>query len=175
VKKLNDRDLRILKKGFMESLNKTENKDKCIEKSVIFEDTGLRAYSAKVIPYVVQELQKEGLVEDCNNKDGIRITHKEKQRAKRTDETNAYAILQTLATQAAPGLTGKHLENLLQITPSEINYAAGDLEESGLVQAIGPNRIDPFTFDELVLTPRGKYQIGQLKKISLRNNQGVTN
>ena len=87
---------------------------------------------------MVQELQKEGLVEDCNNKEGIRITHKGKQRVKRTDENNAYTLLQTLATRAAPGLTGKQLENLLQITPSEINYAVGDLEESGLVQAIGP-------------------------------------
>lgn len=138
MKELNERDLRILKKGFLESLNKTENRNKCIKKSVIFEDTGLRAYSDKVIPYVVQELQKEGLVEDCNNKEGIRITHKGKQRVKRTDENNAYTLLQTLATRAAPGLTGKQLENLLQITPSEINYAVGDLEESGLVQAIGP-------------------------------------
>jgi hypothetical protein len=85
-----------------------------------------------------------------------------------------YTILRTLATHPAPGLTGKQLENLLQITPSEINYAAGDLEESDLVKAIGPNRIDPFTFDELVLTPRGKYQIGQLKKISLREYAMLT-
>ena len=37
--------------------------------------------------------------------------------------------------------------------------------ESGLVEAIGASRRDPFTFDEVVLTSRGKYQIGQLKKI----------
>jgi hypothetical protein len=166
VKELNERDLRILKKGFLESLNKTENEDKCIKKSVLFEDTGLRAYSDKVIPYVVQELQKEELVEDCNNKEEIRITYKGKLRVKRTDENNSYTILQTLATHVAPALTGKQLEDISQITPSEINYAVGDLEESGLVEAIGASRRDPFTFDEVVLTSRGKYQIGQLKKIS---------
>jgi hypothetical protein len=38
--------------------------------------------------------------------------------------------------------------------------------EKSLVEVIGASRRDPFTFDEVVLTYRGKYQIGQLKKIS---------
>lgn len=115
MRELNERDLRILKKGFLESLNKPQNEGKCVKKSVLFEDTGLRAYSDKVIPYVVQELQKEGLVGACNNKEEIRITYKGKERVERTDENNSYTILQTLATHATPALTGKQLEDISQI------------------------------------------------------------
>jgi hypothetical protein len=170
MRELNERDLRILKKGFLESLNKAvnEDEDKCIEKSMIFEDTGLGAFSPEVIPSVVQELKYEGLVEDCEAREEVKITRKGKQRLRRTDENNTYTILQTLATygSAAPGLTGKQLEDLSQLTPGEINYAVANLEESDLVEAIGANPIYPFTFDRVVLTSRGKYQTDQLTKIS---------
>ena len=175
MKGLNERDLRILKKGFLDALNNAadEDEEKCIHKNKIFEETGLGGYMPTVIPSIVQELQGEGLIKECENKEEIKITQKGKQRLKRTDENNATIILQTLSVydESGRGLSGKELQDLTGLTVSEINYAIATLEESRLVQVTGSTSIPPFTFDRVELTSRGKYQTDQIAKISTQSGR----
>jgi predicted transcriptional regulator len=136
MRELNERDLRILKKGFLESLNNAANgdEDKCFEKSQIFENSGLKAFSPLVIPPVVQELEHEGLIEECESKDEVKITLKGKQRLTRNDEGNSYTILKTITKYGSTvaGLSGKRLQELTELTPSEINDAVALLKQSNL-------------------------------------------
>lgn len=166
MKGLNERDLRILKRGFLDALNNAadEDEEKCFDKNKIFEDTGLGAFMPTVIPSIVQELQGEGLIKECENEQEIKITQEGKQRLKRTDENNAIIILQTLSMydELGRGLSGKELQDFTSLTVSEINYAIATLEESRLAQVTGLTSTPPFTFDRVGLTSRGEYQTDQI-------------
>lgn len=168
MKGLTEKDLRVLKRRFLESLNSAADGDeeKGFNKNKIFEDTGLRGYMPAVIPPVVQEPQNEGLIKECENKEEIKITEKGKQRLSRTDENNDTIILQTMAIydESSRGLSGRELQDLTGLTASEINYAIATLEESRLAQVTGWTNIPPFTFDRVQLTSRGKYQTDQIAK-----------
>ena len=66
MKELSNRDVRILKKAFLQKLNEAANGDeeKCFDRTQIFRATELGGYSQSVVPFIVQELIGEGLVEN---------------------------------------------------------------------------------------------------------------
>ena len=104
MKGLNSRDVRRLKKAFLEQLNEQANgnEEQCFDRVKIFEATGLRAYDKIVVPDIVQELISEGLVAYCHNQnqEQVRITRQGKLRLSRSVESNMYTVLEVLASEA---------------------------------------------------------------------------
>ena len=166
MKELSNRDVRILKKAFLQKLNEAANGDeeKCFDRTQIFRATELGGYSQSVVPFIVQELIGEGLVRECNTRQEVGITQKGKQRLRRSIENNTYLILETLATEAPRDnieratLRGPQLQDLTGLTASEINDAVAILSESGLVETFRALGTHPFTFAHVSLTPRGRYE-----------------
>ena len=76
MKELNERDMKILTKGFLGTLNELVkgNEDSCMERINVFNSIGLTAFEPVVIPHVVQELVHQGLIKECETKGQVRIT-----------------------------------------------------------------------------------------------------
>ena len=172
MKGLNSRDVRRLKKAFLEKLNEESDGDeeKCFDRVKIFEATQLTSYGKIVVPHIVQELVHEGLVEHCDTAEQVRITYKGKQRLSRSVENNMYTILEVLATESPKDdvghghLTCQQIQGLTELTPSEINDAVGVLAELGFVEPIRVLGTAPFTFHSVTITPRGRYEFQWIKQ-----------
>ena len=69
MKELNNRDVRILKKAFLEKLNEISNgnEERCFDRTEIFKQTNLRGYGTDVVPFIVQELMGENLIKQCSD------------------------------------------------------------------------------------------------------------
>jgi hypothetical protein len=165
MRELNERDIKILTKGFLKTLNELVNgdEDKCIESVNVFNSTELRAFEPIVIPHVVQELVHQGLIKECETKGQVKITKKGKNRLNRTIDSNVDLILQTLATHhkddlGRVSLPGNRLQELTDLTPIEINDAVELLEQAGLVKTLKFLGTHPFNFHHVELTPRGRYE-----------------
>lgn len=166
MKELNQRDMRILTRSFLQKLNERVNGNEyqCVEDMQIFEDTELHAFDKSVVPSIVQELSNQGLIGLCGHPGEIKITNSGKRRLQRTVENNAYAVLETLVDKQ-PDETGRvvmHGKELLAIlvdlTPAEINDAVSVLEGSGFVRVLRAIGTRPYTFYIISLTPRGRYE-----------------
>ena len=145
MRELNERDMKILTKKFLETLNErvNEDEDTCVGSTEIFEATGLRGYEPIVLPALVQELRHQGLINDCEIRGQVRITRKGKNRLNRTIDSNVDLVLKTLVSQPRDDLgrvsvQGATLQELTDLTPIEINDAVGLLEEAGLVTTVKP-------------------------------------
>lgn len=166
MKELNQRDIRLLTRTFLDKLNDevNGNEDKCVESTKIFESTGLKAFSQSVIPFIIQELVSQDLIKKCNIEGEVKITRKGKQRLSRTIENNAYSILETIANKV-PNESGRSVMHnselqsvLLDLKPGEINDAVEILKESGLLDVKYVVGTYPYTFYNITLTPRGRYE-----------------
>jgi predicted transcriptional regulator len=165
MKGLDRRDIKILTRSFLERLNDEVNGDesRCVAATEIFRTIRLKAFGEVVIPAVVQELVYQGFIKECENKDQVRITRKGKQVVTRTIEANAYMILKGLVEER-PDETGRvvahgtRLQELTDLTPAEINDAISILEESGMVKAFRVIGTHPFSFYNVSLTARGRYE-----------------
>jgi hypothetical protein len=174
VKELNNRDRRILKRAFLEKLNEISkgNEELCFERTGIFRQTKLDAFSVDVVPFIVQELMGENLVKQCSNAMEVSITHKGKQRLTRNIENNANLVLETLATETPVDETGRtslhgsRLQELTDLTPSEINDAIAVLADLGFVEPFRALGTYPFTFYNVTLTSRGRYEYQRRKSES---------
>ena len=76
---------------------------------------------------------------------------------------NVKSILSTLANESPDSVgtierSGPELQELTELTPTEINDAATILEESGYVELFRYLGTSPFDFGEISLLPRGKYE-----------------
>lgn len=49
---------------------------KCVNETEVLKNTGLGGYLEGIIPYVVADLEQQGLIEYCENRGQIRLTHK---------------------------------------------------------------------------------------------------
>jgi hypothetical protein len=166
MKELDNRDRRILKKAFLEKLNEIANgnEELCFDRTEIFKQTKLGGYAVDVVPFIVQELMGENLVKQCRNATEVSITHKGKQRLQRNIENNTHVILETLATEAPvdevgrASLDGSRLQDLTELTSSEINDAVAVLADLGFVEPFRALGTYPFTFYIVTLTSRGRYE-----------------
>lgn len=177
MRELNDRDMRILTKGILDTLNGMVNGDerRCAESSQIFELTGLKAYESIVIPHVIQELVHQGLVKECETPSQIRITKKGKDRVGRTIESNIELVVRALVNRPQDTQAdGPKIQELTELTPQEINEAVEILEEGGLVKTDKVIGTYPFTFYLAQITARGKYEyFRQSQRQQLSQNTDV--
>ena len=179
---LNHRDLRVLKKGFLTALNDLSSglQDKCFTKREVYDKTGLFGYLPPVIPYVIQELENEGLVEECEDRNQIRITAQGRRSLERTIDNNIKYILEIINEQPTDEngqviLNGQQIKDLTGLTPSEINDAIAILVENGFVETFNALGTHPYTFYSIKLTPKGKfaYQLRNKEKNQPENSKKV--
>ena len=78
LKELNQQDMRILSRSFLQKLNEcvNENEDECVESLQVFEDTELHGFYVSVVPYIVQELSHQGLIGLCGHGGQLKITER---------------------------------------------------------------------------------------------------
>lgn len=158
-------DIRRLTRAYLYQLNEEVDGDesKCMDINVIFEKMPLKAFGRIVIPTIIQELLHLGLVAQCINNNQVRITRQGKERISRTVEANAFYVLETLVSEQKDEtgrvtLHGTRLAELTALTPSEINDAVSILEESGMVESLKAIGTRPYTFYNVTLTSRGRYE-----------------
>jgi hypothetical protein len=72
----NSRDKEILRPKFLRAIFDISHGDskRCIVGVEALRHTGLGGYLEGIVPYVVADLEQDGLVEYCENKDEIHIT-----------------------------------------------------------------------------------------------------
>jgi DNA-binding MarR family transcriptional regulator len=172
---LNPRDMRLLKKGFLITLNDLSSglQTKCFTKREIYDKTRLFGYLPPMIPYVFQELENEGLVEECEVRDQVRITVEGRKSLERTIDNNINYILEIINEQPANEngqivLHGQQIKDLTGLTPSEINDAIAILVENGFIETYNALGTSPYTFYSINLTPKGKYAY-QLRRKKIIN------
>ena len=165
MKELNERDMRILTKGFLNALNDVVNGDenRCIDSVQAFNMADLGAFGSVVVPHIVQELIHQGLAKECETRGQVRITRRGKDRLNRTIESNIGLVLETLTKiprneSGKASVHGTRLQELTELTPAEINDAVEALEGGGLVSTFKALGTNPFTFYHVEITPRGRYE-----------------
>jgi len=82
----NSRDKEILRPKFLRAVFDISNRDNnvCVSEVESLKETGLGGYLDGIIPYVVADLEQEGLVDHCENKGEIRLTQKGRDEVEKT-------------------------------------------------------------------------------------------
>jgi len=86
-----------------------------------------------------------------------------------TIEENSFAILRALAGLEADSLghayiDGASLRTQTELEPAEINNAVEILVESGLAEWLRHFHTAPYSFGQVTITPRGRYELEQAAK-----------
>ena len=70
--------VRILRPKYLKTLSDLSQRynTKCVNETEVLKSTGLGGYLEGIIPYVVADLEQEGLIEYCENRGEIRLTQK---------------------------------------------------------------------------------------------------
>ena len=81
----NSRDKKILRPKYLKSLSDLSHLHnmKCVNEAEALKKTGLGGYLEGIIPYLVADLEQEGLIERCEKRGGIRLTGKGRDEATR--------------------------------------------------------------------------------------------
>jgi hypothetical protein len=80
----NSRDKRILRPKYLKTLLDLSRRYniECVNEIEVLKNTGLGGYLDGIIPYVIADLQQDGLIEYCENRNQIRLTQKGMEEAK---------------------------------------------------------------------------------------------